>query len=57
MAYVINDNCINCGVCKAECPTACITEGETKHEIAAADCIDCELCAGVCPVEACVKAE
>jgi len=54
MAYKINDNCINCGVCVEECPTSCIKEVDGNHVIEAADCIDCEACAGVCPVDACV---
>ena len=28
MAYVINDSCIACGACQAECPVGCISEGD-----------------------------
>ena len=56
MAYIINDNCISCGVCVAECPTNCIKEGSSKYEIVAEDCIDCGACAGACPVDACKQA-
>lgn len=52
MAYLINDDCINCGACEAECPVSCITEGDSKYEVDAAACIDCGSCAGVCPVGA-----
>ncbi len=52
MAYKISDACIKCGACAASCPVSCISEGETKYEINAADCIECGSCAGVCPVSA-----
>ena len=52
MAYKINQDCINCGVCPDECPTSCISEGATTYEIKAEDCIDCGKCADVCPVDA-----
>ena len=56
MAYIINDNCISCGVCEAECPTSCISEGDGAYVINGPECIDCGACAGVCPVDACVEA-
>ncbi len=49
MAYKINDTCISCGACQAECPVDCIKEG-TPYVIDAATCIDCGACAAVCPV-------
>jgi len=52
MAYVINDDCINCGVCVPACPTECISEGEKKYVIKKEDCIDCGACLDVCPVDA-----
>ena len=52
MAYLINDECINCGACAAECPVACISEGDSKYVVDAATCIECGACAGVCPVGA-----
>lgn len=52
MAYFINDDCISCGACEAECPTNAISEGDGKFVIDAASCIDCGACAGVCPTEA-----
>lgn len=52
MAYCINDECINCGACEAECPTSAISQGDGKYVIDAATCIDCGACAGVCPVDA-----
>jgi ferredoxin len=52
MAFVINDDCTNCGACEAECPTSAITAGDTKYVIDEDACIDCGACAGVCPVDA-----
>jgi len=59
MAYLINDDCISCGACEAECPNAAISEGETIYAIDAAKCTECvgshdsSRCAEVCPVDAC----
>ena len=33
MAYVINDDCINCGACAAGCPVEAISEGASHMEI------------------------
>lgn len=55
MAYKITDSCISCGVCAAECPVSCITEGDGKFVIDADSCIDCGNCANVCPVGAPVQ--
>ena len=33
MAYKINDNCISCGACAANCPVECISQGDTKYVI------------------------
>ena len=52
MAYVINDDCISCGACAAECPVDAISEGDGKFVISADDCIECGACAGACPVGA-----
>lgn len=49
MAYVINDECISCGSCSAECPTDSIFEGAEHYEINSDTCIDCGACADVCP--------
>lgn len=51
MAYVINNDCIACGACAAECPVSCITEGDI-YKIDADTCISCGTCASVCPVDA-----
>ena len=52
MAYVINDDCISCGVCAGECPVDCISAGDTKYVIDESVCIDCGNCANVCPANA-----
>lgn len=52
MAYVINDSCISCGACVAECPTDAISEDDSKYVIDAEKCIECGACADVCPVDA-----
>lgn len=51
MAFRINEECIACGVCQAECPVEAISEGDifVIHEDT---CIDCGACADVCPVGA-----
>lgn len=52
MAYKINDNCISCGACAAQCPVDAISEGDGKYIINPEICISCGACAGVCPVDA-----
>lgn len=52
MAYKINDGCLSCGACAAECPVGAISEGGDKYVIDADACIECGACAGVCPVGA-----
>ena len=52
MAYVISDECINCGACEPECPTNAISEGDGKYVINAELCTSCGACAAVCPVDA-----
>lgn len=52
MAYVINDDCVNCGACASACPVEAISEGDGKMVINPDTCVDCGTCAGVCPVGA-----
>lgn len=52
MPYKITTDCISCGACEPECPTSCISMGDSIYEINANECIDCGACADVCPVDA-----
>lgn len=52
MAFKINDTCISCGTCAANCPVNAIAEGDTQYNIDADTCISCGNCAANCPVGA-----
>ena len=52
MAYIINDECINCGSCESECPVSAISEGDGKYVIDADQCVECGTCAAACPTGA-----
>lgn len=52
MAYVVGDDCVNCGACESACPVGAISEGDGKHVIDADTCISCGSCAATCPVGA-----
>jgi len=52
MAYVIDDTCIACGACAAECPEECISEGDGIYVIDPDKCIECGACKDICPVGA-----
>jgi len=60
MAFMINDECINCAICVEECPNQAISEGDEIYVINTDLCTECigffdePQCANVCPVEACV---
>jgi len=57
MALLINEECINCGVCEPECPNESISEGETIYDIDPEKCTECvgffdePQCIAVCPVD------
>lgn len=57
MALIINEECVNCGVCEPECPNEAISEGEDIYVINAAKCTECvgayddPQCVDVCPVD------
>ena len=57
MAYVITDDCVECGSCAAVCPADAISEGDGKYVIDADACLDCGTCADACPTEAIHPAE
>lgn len=56
MAFKIEDSCISCGACAADCPVECISQGDSKYLIDQETCISCGNCANVCPVGAPVEA-
>jgi len=56
MAYLINDDCIACGACEAQCAVEAIKAGDGKYVIDAEKCTECGGCADVCPVAAPNKA-
>jgi ferredoxin len=57
MALIINEECVNCGVCEPECPNEAISEGEDIYVINPAKCTECvgafddPQCVDVCPVD------
>ena len=54
MAYIITDECINCGACESTCPNSAISEGTDKYTINPDLCDSCGACADGCPVDAIV---
>ena len=52
MAYVVTDNCVNCGACEAGCPMGAISEGDGKRVIDQNVCVECGACEATCPVGA-----
>lgn len=61
MALLINEECVNCGVCEPECPNEAISEGEDTYVIDANKCTECvgaydePQCVDVCPVDCIVE--
>jgi len=57
MAYMITEDCINCGACDPECPNNAISEGESVYVINPNLCTECvgyydePQCISVCPVD------
>jgi len=57
MALLINDDCVNCGVCEPECPNEAISEGDDIFVIEWESCTECvgwyedTQCVEVCPVD------
>jgi ferredoxin len=60
MAYMINENCVACGSCQAECPNGAISDGDITSVIDPRKCTECigahevSQCSSVCAVGACV---
>jgi ferredoxin len=61
LALLINDECVNCGVCEPECPNEAISEGDDLYLIDWAKCTECvghheePQCIEVCPVDCILK--
>ena len=59
MAYMITEDCINCGGCIEACENHAIYETETRSFIDPDKCTECvgifptPMCADGCPVDAC----
>ena len=57
MAYLINEDCINCGACEPEWPNEAISEGDPVYTINPDLCTECvgyhdePQCIIVCPVD------
>lgn len=62
MAYMITEECINCGACEPECPNQAIKAGDDIYVIDPEKCTECvgyydePQCASVCPLDCCVPA-
>jgi len=60
MAFIITEECINCGACEPECPNEAISAGDEIYIIEPDKCTECvghfdeSQCAAVCPVDCCV---
>lgn len=57
MAYMITEDCINCGACDPECPNNAISEGNPVYVIDPNLCTECvgyydePQCISICPVD------
>lgn len=60
MAYIITEECINCGACEPECPNSAISVGDEIYVIDPDRCTECvghfdeSQCVAVCPVDCCI---
>ena len=60
MSLLINEDCVNCGVCEPECPNEAISEGDDIYVIDWEHCTECvgwyeeAQCVEVCPVDCCL---
>mgnify|MGYP004617718845 CR=1 FL=1 len=54
--YFITDGCIQCGLCKKNCPQRCIEEGK-PYMIRQNNCLHCGNCYEKCPVNAVIRYE
>jgi len=52
MAHKIDDACVSCGACVADCPVDAISEKDGLYIIDPDACTDCGACVGSCPADA-----
>ena len=50
--FVINDDCLSCGTCAANCPADAIDMGDSHYEINQDACLQCGTCQANCPADA-----
>lgn len=50
--YIIIDDCLDCGLCVAECPSEAIAKFDEVYMILTGRCTKCGVCTEVCPVYA-----
>ncbi|MDR3298972.1 MAG: YfhL family 4Fe-4S dicluster ferredoxin [Candidatus Accumulibacter sp.] len=61
MSLIIDDECINCDVCEAECPNGAISQGDEIYMVDPLKCTECvghydtPQCIEVCPVDCILK--
>ena len=55
--YVINAECVLCGLCVPVCPEDCIEVIDLRYIIDSPACTECDECLRVCPVDAIHRAE
>ena len=41
MAYMITEECINCGACEPECPNQAISAGDERYVVNPDKCTEC----------------
>jgi len=60
VAFMITEDCINCGICERFCPGDGISKGDEVFVIDPDRCTECvgfhhnQQCARVCPIESCI---